>query len=168
MMLSLLAQGQKIAGGSSKVIIKEEQSGIIIKARAINFPMLVHEIIKGLFELISLQGFKGSKEQNQQVVDKVDLLKNEPSDIRYGKFIYDAIRNVALDNGASPKMISYFCQEVYQLDDTEFIEFIENAVNEELTLSQQRWAKNTLMDIDRDLKADAAGLDEIKINKFTK
>jgi len=43
MMLSLLAQGHKAAGGSSKVIIKENnQSGITIKARAICFPMLVH------------------------------------------------------------------------------------------------------------------------------
>ena len=88
----------------NKSINESQQSGITIKARAINFPMLVHEIVKGLFELISLQGFKGTKEQNQAVVDKVDLLKNEPYDFKYGKFIYDALRDVAMDNNASPKI----------------------------------------------------------------
>jgi hypothetical protein len=78
LMLSQLAQNAKSAGGSSKVIINESQeSGITIKARALNFPMLVHELIKGLYELVSLQGFKGDKEANQGVVDKVDKLKHD-------------------------------------------------------------------------------------------
>lgn len=168
MFLSMLAQGQKMAGGSSKVIINEADSGITIKARAICFPMLVHELIKGLYELISLQGFKGDKEANQAVVDKVDLLKNEPSDIRYGKFIFDALNNIFIDSGFSDDLRAreFFFQEVYQLDDDEFISFIENAVNEELTSSQQKWVKDTLRDITIDLKSDdfsATGLDEIRV-----
>ena len=168
MMLSMLAQGQKTGGGSSKVIIKEVKSNITIKATAICFPMLVHELIKGLYELISLQGFKGSKEERQAVVDKVDLLKNEPSDLRYGKFIYDALNNIfAKSEYNDPRIREFFFTDVYQLDDDEFISFIENAINEELTSAQQKWAKDTLRDISIDLKADdfdATGLDEIKIN----
>jgi hypothetical protein len=168
LMLSALAQGQKSAGGSSKVIIKEAESGITIRARAINFPMLVHELIKGLYELISLQGFKGSKEERQAVVDKVDLLKNEPSDIRYGKFIYDALNRIFINSDYNdPRVREFFFADVYQLEDGEFIEFIENAINEELTSSQQKWVNDTLRDIASDLKADdfdATGLDEIKIN----
>ena len=169
LMLSALAQGQKSAGGSSKVIIKEAESGITIRARAINFPMLVHELIKGLYELISLQGFKGSKEERQAVVDKVDLLKNEPSDIRYGKFIYDALNRIFINSDYNdPRIREFFFADVYQLEDGEFIEFIENAINEELTSSQQKWVNDTLRDIASDLKADdyeATGLDEIKKNK---
>jgi hypothetical protein len=164
MFLAMLAQGHKAAGGSSKVIIKEEQSGITIRARAINFPMLVHEIVKGLFELISLQGFKGSKEQNQAVVDKVDVLKNEPYDLKYGKFIYDALRNIAVNNNAEPRTIPYFFAEVYKMDDEEFIEFVENSILGKLTSEQERWIKITIREIENDLKADSTGLDEIKIN----
>ena len=171
MMLSLLAQGHKMAGGSSKVIINEAESGITIRARAANFPMLVHELIKGLYELISLQGFKGDKTSNQAVVDKVDLLKNEPSDIRYGKFIYDALNRVFINSEYNdPRIREFFFTEVYQLEDDEFIEFIENAINEELTSLQQKWVNNTLRDIASDLKADdydATGLGEIKINKIS-
>lgn len=169
MMLSLLAQGHKMAGGSSKVIINEAKSDITIRARAANFPMLVHELIKGLYELISLQGFKGDKASNQAVVDKVDLLKNEPSDIRYGKFIYDALNRVFINSEYNdPRIREFFFTEVYQLEDDEFIEFIENAINEELTSLQQKWINDTLRDIASDLKADdydATGLGEIKVNK---
>jgi hypothetical protein len=127
--------------------------------------MLVHEIVKGLFELISLQGFKGSKEQNQQVADKVDILKNEPYDLKYGKFIYDALRNVAINNNAEPRTIPYFFAEVYKMDDEEFIEFVENSILDKLTSEQQRWAKITIREIEDDLKADSTGLDEIKVQK---
>jgi len=149
--------------------INEADSGITIRARAICFPMLVHELIKGLYELVSLQGFKGDKAANQAVVDKVDLLKNEPSDIRYGKFIFDALNNIFSFSEYSddPRVREFFFTEVYKLEDDEFIEFIENAINEELTSSQQKWVKDTLRDIAIDLKSDdfsATGLDEIRVN----
>jgi hypothetical protein len=149
--------------------INEAESGITIRARAINFPMLVHELIKGLYELISLQGFKGDKASNQAVVDKVDLLKNEPSDIRYGKFIFDALNDVFVNsNYDDPRIREFFFQEVYQLDDTDFISFIENSINDQLTPSQKRWVESTLKSISLDLRDDdydATGLDEIKITK---
>lgn len=144
-------------------LTEAKELGITIQARAINFPMLVHEIVKGLFELISLQGFKDSKEKNQQIVDKVDILKNEPYDLKYGKFIYDALRNIVINNNAEPKTIPYFFAEVYKMDNEEFIEFIENSILEKLTPEQQRWVKITIKEIEDDLKADATGLDEVKI-----
>jgi hypothetical protein len=149
--------------------LNEAESGITIRARAINFPMLVHELIKGLYELISLQGFKGDKASNQAVVDKVDLLKNEPSDIRYGKFIFDALNDVFVNsNYDDPRIREFFFQEVYQLDDTDFISLIENAINDQLTPSQKRWVESTLKNISIDLRDDdydATGLDEIKVKK---
>lgn len=151
-----------------KIKINEAKSGITIQARAANFPMLIHELIKGLYELLSLQGFKGDKAANQAVVDKVDLLKNEPSDIRYGKFIFDALNKVFINSEyTDPRIREFFLTEVYQLGDEEFIQFIENAVNDELTQTQNQWANSILRDISSDLKSDdyeSTGLDEIKIN----
>lgn len=232
MFLQMIAQGQKMGGGSSKVIINEikiskpdtklykiypegnglwksfrigrtdgselldmffdsieqaegyadkkglklisqtpinEQQTPTIQARAICFPMLVHEIIKGLYELVSLQGFQGDKEQNQQVVDKVDKIENEPHDLRYGKYIYEALNNIFADSGYDDSRIrEFFFSEVYQLEDQEFIDFIENAINENLTPSQTNWIKQTLKEISIDLKDDdfdSTGLDEISIKK---
>jgi hypothetical protein len=152
----------------NEIKINEAESGITIQARAANFPMLVHELIKGLYELLSLQGFKGDKTSNQAVADKVDLLKNEPSDIRYGKFIFDALNKIFINSEYNdPRIREFFLTEIYQLGDEEFIQFIENAVNEELTQTQTQWANSTLRDIASDLKADdyeSTGLDEIKVN----
>jgi hypothetical protein len=150
-------------------IIESEQKKITIKVRALCFPMLVHEIIKGLYELVSLQGFSGTKDQNQQVVDKVDKLENEPHDLKYGKFIYEALNNIFADSDYNDSRIKeFFFSEVYQMGDTEFIEFVENAINESLTSQQQNWVKTTLKEISIDLKADdwdSEGLDEITVNK---
>lgn len=153
----------------SKNLQESEQSGITIKARAICFPMLVHELIKGLYEITSLQGFKGDKSSNQAVVDKVDKLENEPNDIKYGKFVYDALNNVfASSEYSDPRIREFFFIDVYKLSDDDFISFIENAINETLTPGQLKWVDQTLKEISDDLKADdydATGIGEIKINK---
>lgn len=147
--------------------LNESLQGPTIQARAICFPMLVHEIIKGLYELVSLQGFQGTKDQNQQVVDKVDKLENEPHDLKYGKFIYEALNNIFADSDYNDSRIKeFFFAEVYQMGDTEFVEFIENAINEQLSPFQKKWVDQTLKEISSDLKADdwdSEGLDEIKV-----
>lgn len=140
-----------------KPLNEAEQSGITIKARAICFPMLVHELIKGLYELISLQGFKGDKKSNQDIVNKVDKLEHEPSDIRFGKFIYDALNDLfAKSKYDNPKIREFFFIEIYKLDDNDFISLIENSINENLTQEEKNWVEKTLKEIDDDLKTDEA------------
>jgi len=118
-----------------------------------------------------LQGFKGDKAANQSVVDKVDKLENEPNDIKYGKFVYDALNNVfASSEYSDPRIREFFFIDVYKLSDDEFISFIENAINETLTPGQLKWVDQTLKEISDDLKADdydATGIGEIKINNPT-
>lgn len=179
MMMALMAQGvdlKGVGGGSSKVILpkndnlnEQQDSGITIRARAICFPMLVHEIIKGLYELISLQGFKGNKEQNQAVVDKVDKLEHEPHDLKYGQHIFEALNDVYFEYGGDDSRVrEYFFQEIYQLEDEDFIDYVENAINGTLTPQEKSWTKQILKEIQHDLKGDdydQHGLDEIKVNK---
>jgi hypothetical protein len=142
---------------------------ITIVARAICFPMLVHEIVKGLYELLSLQGFGTDKEQNQNVVRNVDQLSNEPHDMQYGKFIYDAVSNLYNEsNYDDPRVRELLFVEIYKMQDEEFLIFIENAINNKLTPNQKRWAQNIMNDINNDLKKDDTGLedlDELQINQ---
>ena len=163
MLLAALAQGQKQGGGESEVEVEDDD--ITIRAEAINFPILLHEIVKGLFELISLQGFRGlGANQAKQVAGSVDKLSNEPHDLRYGKFIYDALNDLINQSGYdNPTVKEYFFAEVYQLDSDEFLPFIENLVNDELTSSQRQWVQSTIKDIEDDIKADDyddLGIDE--------
>jgi hypothetical protein len=160
MMLALLAQGQKSQGGESEAEFDEETGTLTINATAICFPMLVHEIVKGLYEILSLQGFGTDAEQNKSIVGKADQLAAEPNDMRFGKFIYDAANKLYIESGIEDDRVrDFFFTELYKIDDeTEFIEFVENLVTSKLTSSQKKWAMDTMRDIERDLKADDAGI----------
>lgn len=136
---------------------EKEEPVLKITAKALNFPMLVYEIVKGLYEIVSLQGFGADKEQNKNVVRRIDKLENEPDDLRYGKFIYDAISKLFNDSEFDDKRIrELFFTEIYKLPNEEFFPFIENALNEKLTPQQKTWAHNAMKDIETDLKADAS------------
>ena len=153
LMLAAVAQGQKMAGGSSRIVISE---ALGIRARAVCFPMLVHELIKGYYEILAQSGFKDDDETTQATIKKIDTLSNEPEDIRYGKFIYKAINNIflAFADTDDSRVQSFFFQDVYKLEDNEFFPFVENAINESLTPQQIDWVQSTISDIEDDLRAD--------------
>ena len=143
----------------------EDNEQFVIHARAICFPMLVHEIVKGLYEIVGTEGFGADKAKNQAIVGAVDKLSNEPRDLQYGKFIYDAINNLYVNaNIDDPRVRELFFAAVYKLGDDEFFPFIENAVNDELTPAQKNWAMGEMRDIERDLKKDDTGLSDLDEN----
>jgi hypothetical protein len=161
-MLAMLAQGQKMQGGESEMEYDEENEQFVIKARAICFPMLVHEIVKGLYEIVGTEGFGADKEKNKAIIGAVDKLSNEPRDLQYGKFIYDAISKLYNESNVEDARVrELFFAEVYKLEDGEFFPFIENAINDELTPSQKQWAIGTMRDIERDLRKDDTGLEDL-------
>ena len=162
MLLAMIAQQQNTPGGESEMEYDEENEQFVIKARAICYPMLVHEIVKGLYEIVGTEGFGADKEKNQAIVGAVDKLSNEPRDLQYGKFIYDAISAVYnQSNIDDPRVRELFFAELYKSSDDEFFPFIENAINDELTPAQKTWAKNTMVDIARDLTKDDTGLEDL-------
>jgi hypothetical protein len=149
-----------------------ENGEVTIVARAICFPMLVHEILKGLYEVLSLQGFGTDKEKNKHIVQHTDKIENEPEDMRYGKFIYDALSNIFNESPYDDSRIrEFFFTEIYKLPDNEFKTFINNAISGELTSQQRNWAYGVMKSIETDLKKDDTGLDglgEVKrVNSVT-
>jgi len=162
MMLAALAQGQKMQGGESEMEYDEENEQFVIKAKAICFPMLVHEIVKGLYEIVGTEGFGADKEKNQAIIGAVDKLSNEPNDLRFGKFFYDAISKLYNESDVEDARVrELFFAEVYKLGEDEFLSFVENAVNDELTNDQKQWALNTMKDIEKDLRKDDTGLEDL-------
>jgi len=146
MFMAMISQGAPMGGGVSDASYNEEDETLTINATALTFPFLVHEIIKGLYEIISLQGFTGDAETGERVVKNVDKLSNEPEDLRYGKFIYDALRDQVEDGVDREK---YFV-EIYKLPDDEFVPFIENSISGKLTFLQ----KSIIRDINQQLKEE--------------
>ncbi len=162
MLLAMIAQKQNMPGGSSEMVYDEDEEQFVIKARAICFPMLVHEIVKGLYEIVGTEGFGSDKEKNKAIIGAVDKLSNEPRDFQYGKFIYDAINDLYIDsNTDDPRVRELLFTEIYKLPEDEFIEFIENAINNELTNDQKKWASDTMRDIVVDLRKDDTELPDL-------
>ena len=153
--MMLANAGQDMAGGTSEMVYDEEKEQFIIKARALCFPMLFHEIIKGLYEIIGTEGFGADQEKNQAIVNRVDKVTNEPRDIQYGKFIYDGISKLYNEfNIDDSRVRELLFAEVYKLEDDEFFPLIENIINDELTPAQRKWAEDTMKEIESDLKKD--------------
>jgi len=133
MLLAMIAQKQNMPGGESEMVYNKDNKQFVIKARAICFPMLVHEIVKGLFEIIGTEGFGADKKQNQAIVNMVDKLSGEPDDLRNGKFLYDAIANVYNNSNINDNRVrEIFIAEIYKLPFKELKSFVENAITDGL------------------------------------
>jgi hypothetical protein len=52
-----------------------------------------------------------------------------------------------------------FFTEVYKLGEEEFVNFIENLINDKLTTIQKQWAVGEMKAIEKDLKKDDTGLE---------
>ena len=131
----------------------EETGQFVIKAKALCFPMLVHEIVKGLYEIVGTKGFGADKEKNQAIVGAVDKLSNEPRDLQYGKFIYDSISKLYNESDVDDARVrELFFSKIYKMPEAEFISFIENAINDELTSAQKSNAINDMKRIESLLK----------------
>lgn len=64
-----------------------------IKARVLDLPMLVHETVKGIYELIAAGAIDPDPVRAQKVLDATDTLSDEQQDIRYGPYIARDIRD---------------------------------------------------------------------------
>jgi len=152
MMMAMISQGGASQGGESEIDWNEEEDTMTIKATALTFPILMQEIVKGLYEFVGTQGFSGSDpERNKAIASQVDKVVNEPEDLRYGKFIYDAVSDLYNDSDVdNPSVREMLFAEIYKLPEDDFKIFIENAINGKLDASQKKWVADTIERLDEE------------------
>ena len=145
------------ATGAESVFYDFEKEKWIIKARAIVFPVLILEIVKGMYEIIGLFGFD-DLERGEKVVSKVDKIQNEPEDIAYGQLItknlFDIINKLETD--VTPEERDDFLQDIYKLDNNEFIKLMTNVINNNVPTDQMNMLKGMFSQMRSDKKADDA------------
>jgi hypothetical protein len=145
------------ATGAESVFYDFEKEKWIIKARAIVFPVLVLEIVKGMYEIIGLFGFD-DLERGEKVVSKIDKIQNEPEDIAYGQLItknlFDIINKLEAD--VTPDERDDFLQDIYKLDNSEFIKLMTNVINNNVPTDQMNMLKGMFSQMRSDKKADDA------------
>jgi hypothetical protein len=75
----------------------EDGATPILRARGIDFSMLLHEAVKGLFEILSLGGIPEDKEVSKLVISNTGL-SDEPQDFKYGPEIASDLRDFVNQN----------------------------------------------------------------------
>jgi hypothetical protein len=112
----------------------EEQPDTKIIATGLIFPILCHEIIKGLEEAKGRAGLPSDPGMREKVLGQTDVLSNEPMQLRIGPEIVEKIRFALPDDVFEPQykgLINFFHVLLYQMDAKEFLEIIGNAISED-------------------------------------
>jgi hypothetical protein len=128
--------GGEGGGGSvgGKQQVRRNTTPPTIIARGINFPILVHELIKGIVEAFKLKGRPKDAEGNEdnekwsEISDSEDTLEKEIWDIRLGPPIWDRIRNQypedILTDDDKVELQNYLITTIFKLEAKPFLVFM--------------------------------------------
>ncbi len=116
-------------GGESSMAGKEtvdrNTTPPTIFVRAINFPVLVHEIIKGIMEVFAIQGLP---ENYDSFKDEEDTMESEMWDLRLGPAIWGKLKShfpieIIIDDD-KVELQNYLLVEIFKLPANDFLYFM--------------------------------------------
>jgi hypothetical protein len=95
MMEQMAAAGQNM-GGSEEIEMETDEEGnetgnFVVKAKAVMFPILVHELIKGYYDILGAGSIPEDPVQGQMVKAKADIITNEIFDIIIGAYLWEKL-----------------------------------------------------------------------------
>lgn len=108
---------------AGKEEIDTETDPPTIIARAVFFPALIHEVIKGVMEIMGTQGLPDDPRSAEMVMGKTDTLPSEIWDLRLGPIIWEKFRSSYPDRLNQEDMThiqNYLFSRFSQLDAKEF------------------------------------------------
>jgi hypothetical protein len=109
-------------------------SDTVINAYGLIFPILCHEIIKGLEEAKGRYGFPEDAEVRQIVQQETDTLPMEAWTLRIGPEIVEKIRFALPDevyDDENKGIINWFQMELYKLPAEEFLKIIGDVISDD-------------------------------------
>ena len=112
----------------------EESADTVIRAYGLIFPMLCHEILKGIEEAKGRYGLPEDPETREKVMGQTDTLPMEAWSIRIGPQVVEKIRFALPDemfDEANRGLINWFQMELYKLPAEEFLEIVGNAISDD-------------------------------------
>lgn len=117
--------GGSVAGKESVERPEEEGGKAKVIARGINFPVLVHELIKGVLELFAIQGRPEDETSFEDVEKSEDTLEKEMWDLRLGPPIWDRIKSqfpeeILVDENLI-ELQNYLLVEIFKLPPKNFL-----------------------------------------------
>ncbi len=150
-------EGQSgVHAGNVRIDLSNQQKPKII-AQGMVFPILLHELSKGVVELMSLWGLPKDAETRRYVLDKTDNLSSETNDIRLGTKIWERfVSQIPVDN---QEVISLTWNMLQELPDTEYNDIIEGLIQNNADSKQKvrRMSEEALEELRREASDDAFG-----------
>jgi len=124
--------GAPQAGGKETTFVNETPPRVV--ATAINFPILVHELMKGTLEVVAaLHGQPQDKEMASKVIELEDTLQKEIWDLRLGPAIWNILRDsfpeeVITDEDKSGMQLIFF-QTIVSKPAKQFLVFMKEVLS---------------------------------------
>lgn len=136
-----------VNGGEVTVKLPSKTSEkAIISAQGKIFPILVHELVKGVMQLISANGLPKSKRIGKYVINNADFKAAEPWDKRLGPALWERFTDLIDDDDL--KLKHYIYNELVSLPVKEFNEKMREI------LGGTKVGKKTIKDIVEKLKTE--------------
>ena len=143
-MIEMMSQtGQGFAGKVEIQDADEDEDGgedapdTKIVAGGLIFPILLHEIIKGLEEAPAREQFSDMDPQRAaSVMGQTDILANEPMQLRLGPSVVEMIKYALPDemfDDENEGLNPWFKRELYKIPAKEFLDLIGDAISENQT-----------------------------------
>lgn len=124
--------GDSKAGKEQVERPENDEDNAKVIARGINFPVLVHELIKGVLELFAIQGRPEDENDFEDVESSEDTLEKEMWDLRLGPAIWDRLRNqfpneILIDENKK-ELQNYLLVEIFKLPAKKFLVFMREVL----------------------------------------
>jgi hypothetical protein len=123
--------GGSVAGKESVERPEDEYGVPKVIARGINFPVLVHELIKGTLEVFAIQGRPEDEDGFEGVEDTEDTLEKEMWDLRLGPAIWDRLKSQFPEESLDENKIelqNYLLVEIFKLPAKKFLVFMKEVL----------------------------------------
>jgi hypothetical protein len=152
-------QGQQgIHAGNARIQLSSEEGGKPkVIAQGMIFPILLHELTKGVIELMSLWSLPKDRDVRQYVLDKTDNLESETNDIRLGPAIWTKfVEQIPVDN---QEVISLTWNMLQELSDHDFNSIIDGLLSDSTDAQTKvnRMAQEALDELQREASEDTFG-----------
>lgn len=126
--------GGSVAGKESVERPEDEEGTAKVVARGINFPVLVHELIKGTLELFAIQGRPEDEVNFEDIENTEDTLEKEMWDLRLGPAIWDRIRSQfpedILTDEDKVELQNYLLVEIFKLPAKKFLVLMKEVLSQ--------------------------------------
>jgi hypothetical protein len=95
--------------GLVEITIREDESMVQLKSRALIFPVLLCETIRGMMEIFAAHGLPDNMEEAEVILSRTDYLKAEPMYMMTGEALWNMIVPENIDTELIPYYFKRLC-----------------------------------------------------------